>query len=250
VVEGYTAQEIADQTGSPRGSILSLIHRAKKKLHGGLLKGYDRKSIGPGTMTEEQIDKLLKQHYASVSLDTGSLERILASTAQGSKSKVIPFYRSTWFSYATAACIALMLVSTVILRVANRSGPFSQTDFASLVVQVHDLHLQPDVYSGDLNSIAIGLDHSEFSIIPTNMDNLGKYQVMGGRQCGHAGLKAVHVVLVDEKTQKESCLYVLPDHESFKQFQNAMVRVGNAHVSVWHDNGRLFALYDPESSGR
>jgi RNA polymerase sigma-70 factor, ECF subfamily len=43
VVEGYTAQEIAEQTGSPRGSILSLIHRAKKKLHGGLLKGYDRK---------------------------------------------------------------------------------------------------------------------------------------------------------------------------------------------------------------
>jgi RNA polymerase sigma-70 factor (ECF subfamily) len=42
VVEGYTAQEIADQTGSPRGSILSLIHRAKKKLHGGLLKRFDR----------------------------------------------------------------------------------------------------------------------------------------------------------------------------------------------------------------
>jgi RNA polymerase sigma-70 factor, ECF subfamily len=41
VVEGYTAQEISDMTGTPRGSILSLIHRAKKKLHGGLLKGYD-----------------------------------------------------------------------------------------------------------------------------------------------------------------------------------------------------------------
>ncbi|MEQ9824818.1 MAG: RNA polymerase sigma factor [Puniceicoccaceae bacterium] len=41
VVEGYTAQEISEMTGSPRGSILSLIHRAKKKLHGGLLRGYD-----------------------------------------------------------------------------------------------------------------------------------------------------------------------------------------------------------------
>ena len=41
VVEGYTAQEISDMTGTPRGSILSLIHRAKKKLKGGLLKGYD-----------------------------------------------------------------------------------------------------------------------------------------------------------------------------------------------------------------
>jgi RNA polymerase sigma-70 factor, ECF subfamily len=41
VVEGYTAQEISDQTGSPRGTILSLIHRAKKKLSERLLKGYD-----------------------------------------------------------------------------------------------------------------------------------------------------------------------------------------------------------------
>ncbi len=32
VVEGYTASEIANQTGSPRGTILSHIHRARQKL--------------------------------------------------------------------------------------------------------------------------------------------------------------------------------------------------------------------------
>jgi RNA polymerase sigma factor (sigma-70 family) len=32
VVEGYTAQEIADMTGRPRGTVLSLIHRTKGKL--------------------------------------------------------------------------------------------------------------------------------------------------------------------------------------------------------------------------
>lgn len=32
VVEGYTAQEVADFTGRPRGTVLSLIHRAKRKL--------------------------------------------------------------------------------------------------------------------------------------------------------------------------------------------------------------------------
>jgi len=31
-VEGYTAQEIADFTQQPRGTILSLIHRARKKV--------------------------------------------------------------------------------------------------------------------------------------------------------------------------------------------------------------------------
>ena len=33
VVEGYTAQEIADLTQRPRGTILSLVHRAKGKLY-------------------------------------------------------------------------------------------------------------------------------------------------------------------------------------------------------------------------
>ncbi len=32
VVEGYTAREIAELTGRPRGTVLSLIHRAKRKL--------------------------------------------------------------------------------------------------------------------------------------------------------------------------------------------------------------------------
>jgi len=31
-VEGYTAQEIAELTGHPRGTILSLIHRSRGKL--------------------------------------------------------------------------------------------------------------------------------------------------------------------------------------------------------------------------
>ncbi|MDQ8186599.1 RNA polymerase sigma factor [Pelagicoccus sp. SDUM812002] len=33
VVEGYTASEIAERTGVPRGTILSHTHRARKKLH-------------------------------------------------------------------------------------------------------------------------------------------------------------------------------------------------------------------------
>lgn len=32
IVEGYTAQEIADFTGRPRGTVLSLLHRTKRKL--------------------------------------------------------------------------------------------------------------------------------------------------------------------------------------------------------------------------
>lgn len=37
VVAGYTAQEIADFTQRSRGGILSLLHRAKRKLHKSLL---------------------------------------------------------------------------------------------------------------------------------------------------------------------------------------------------------------------
>ncbi|MFP6757939.1 MAG: RNA polymerase sigma factor [Alphaproteobacteria bacterium] len=36
VVEGYTAREIGTFTGRPRGTVLSLIHRAKRKLRGAI----------------------------------------------------------------------------------------------------------------------------------------------------------------------------------------------------------------------
>jgi RNA polymerase sigma-70 factor (ECF subfamily) len=39
-VEGFTAQEIADETGRPRGTILALIFRAKRKLREQLAEHY------------------------------------------------------------------------------------------------------------------------------------------------------------------------------------------------------------------
>ena len=41
VVEGYTAQEIADLCERPRGTVLSLIHRAKRKLREALTSQSD-----------------------------------------------------------------------------------------------------------------------------------------------------------------------------------------------------------------
>ncbi len=51
VVEGYTAQEIADLTERPRGTVLSLIHRAKRKLREALTsESDDTPLIEPGML--------------------------------------------------------------------------------------------------------------------------------------------------------------------------------------------------------
>ena len=197
-------------------------------------------------MTDEQLDKLVNEFYGSVELSDSKIQHILANTPP--KAVVVPFYRRTWFSYAAAACIALMIVSVTVSRVRNRVGYSDQIEVANQVMDIYDHHYTPEVYSSDLKSIATGLSHSDFSIIPTNMDTLGKYRVLGGRNCGIQGLKAVHVVLLNEASQKECCLYVLPDVESFKRFKDSMVDVGDRQVSLWHDKGRLFVLYDPTRS--
>ena len=44
VVEEYTAAEIAEMTGKPRGTILSAVHRAKRKLQS-LLPGGEEKAL-------------------------------------------------------------------------------------------------------------------------------------------------------------------------------------------------------------
>jgi len=45
-IEGYTAQEIASVTGHPRGTVLSLIHRSRKKLKQYLLSQADKEGHG------------------------------------------------------------------------------------------------------------------------------------------------------------------------------------------------------------
>jgi len=194
-------------------------------------------------MNEDKIDGLIREHYASLSMSDSKIANILKNTPQ--RDVVVPFYRRTWFSYAAAACIAFMIVSVTINRMTGRFDTVAPTQLASQVIGVYDKHLSPDVYSADLNSIQTGLNHSDFSIIPTSMEPIKNYQVMGGRNCGMQGLKAVHVVLRNKDSDKECCLYVLPDVESFKRFKNALVEVGDEKVSFWHDNGRFFALYDP-----
>ena len=42
VVENYTAAEIAEMTGKPRGTILSAVHRAKRKLQSFLPEGEEK----------------------------------------------------------------------------------------------------------------------------------------------------------------------------------------------------------------
>lgn len=45
-VEGYTAQEIATHTGQARGTVLSLIHRSRKKLKKQLLSHVEKEGHG------------------------------------------------------------------------------------------------------------------------------------------------------------------------------------------------------------
>jgi hypothetical protein len=204
-----------------------------------------------GIMREEDIDDCIRQHFASVNLSEARMERILAGTPGRSVETghgVVPFYRRVWFSYAAAACIAFMIVSVVLIQATRMYDRGSPVEIASQVIGLHAMHLQPDVYSADLRSIQAGLNHSDFSIIPTNMEPLGNYLVTGGRNCGMKGLKAVHVVLVNKHSMKESCLYILPDVQEFQRFRDEWVSVGSHKVSFWHDNGRFFALYDPSGN--
>ena len=45
-VEGYTAQELADQTGAPRGTVLARLHRLRSKILRHV--GTDVRAVGEG----------------------------------------------------------------------------------------------------------------------------------------------------------------------------------------------------------
>lgn len=194
-------------------------------------------------MKEQELDELIRGAYESMSMSESKIQHILDRMPE--KDNVVPFYRREWFSYAAAACIALMIVSVVVSNFTGKVNYVQQTQLAQGVLGIYDHHFEPDVQSSDWNSIATALQHSDFSIVPTNMQQLGNYELRGGRNCAFNGLKAVHVVLYNQNTQKEVCLYVLRDSKEFQKIDDARVNVGGRNVSLWHDNGRMFVLYDP-----
>jgi len=194
-------------------------------------------------MKEQQLDELIRDVYVEKELSASKLEHILRRTPE--VEKVVPFYRREWFSYAAAACVALMIVSVVLTNLKSNVDRVGQTQLASGVVSIYDKHYEPEVQSSDLRSIAVGLNHSDFSIIPSDMKPLSHYEVIGGRSCGLGGYKAVHVVLHNPATQKEVCLYVLPDTNAFEEISNSRMNYQGKEISFWHDSGRMFVLYDP-----
>ncbi len=193
-------------------------------------------------MSENNLDKLIKEYYNSQSLSESSIQRILENTPE--KDNVVPFYRATWFSYAAAACIAFAVVM-VGLNFMQPVGDSQQ--IAGRVVEIYDRHLNPDVFSSDLDSIEQVLQPAGFSIMPSSMETIRNYSVVGGRNCGIKGVKAVHVVLTNTQTGMESCLYIMPDNEALSSLKNKSYMVGNQPVKVWRDGNRIFALYDPSN---
>ena len=49
LVEGHTAQQVADFTGRSRGTVLSLVHRAKQKLRRALAGDHDGEATATGS---------------------------------------------------------------------------------------------------------------------------------------------------------------------------------------------------------
>jgi hypothetical protein len=193
-------------------------------------------------MNDEELNQKIRDFYQSIGLSDDQLAEMLAKRPG---KEAIPFYRSVWFSYAAAACIAFGIVS-VVFDGGNLPEKRNGDLLADQVIRIYDRHFDPEVYSEDLPSIEQGLHLANFSILPSNRVPVNGYRVVGGRNCRFKGIHAVHLILTDPVSGRESCLYVLPNAKELETVQERSVDVGSHHVSMWRDQGRLFVLYDPE----
>lgn len=194
-------------------------------------------------MDDDTLDRLVWEYYEGVTMSEDAMKRILHEAP--SHTVVVPFHRRSVFRWTAAAAAVAMMAVTAVGVAGFKPSAGESTRLAHQVLDVYDHHLDPDVYSSDLQSIEWGLNHTDFSIVPSDYSHLSGYAVVGARKCQYSGKKAVQVILVGEESGKEGCLYVLPYDKAFDRIREPDVWVGNNHVSMWRDGDRMFALYEP-----
>lgn len=194
-------------------------------------------------MDDDTLDRVVWEYYEGIVLPEDAMVRILE--AAPARSVVVPFHRRSVFRWSLGAAAALALMVTAAGVAGYRPAGAESTRLAHQVLDVYDHHLDPDVYSSDLQSIEWGLNHTDFSIVPSDHSHLKGYAVVGARKCQYSGKKAVQVILVGKDSGREGCLYVLPYDKAFDRIREPDVYVGNDHISMWRDGDRMFALYEP-----
>ena len=184
------------------------------------------------TVSDEQAENRLIDHYQSQSMSSDLLHTMLDETQSYQRSRVI--------SFALAA--SLLLMSLVVLTHQNILASQRTDTVMREVALNHSSKLKVDAESGSLIELQGQLNELPFEIKMPDSGFFAKLAVLGGRYCTLNGSLAAHLKLSDPETSKEYSLFLTPSTEDLLSIKSDETILSGVDVKLWHENDVVYAV--------
>lgn len=179
----------------------------------------------------EEIDNIIKEHYAGKSLSTQQLGQIVNALKPGWQTKQL-------FKYAAAALLLLCLTAALLMN-RTISQHHLLKKYAEEVAFNHLKDLKSDIITADVAELNQKMSKLNFDIhLPEAV--LNNYNLLGGRYCSLDKRIAAQLKLENKEVGDVATLYILNKKEDKDLDKSFLVDATN--VQIWDEQSVLFVL--------
>ncbi|MCF6236663.1 MAG: hypothetical protein L3J70_09885 [Gammaproteobacteria bacterium] len=191
-------------------------------------------------MSDDVINKNIKNHYEKQVLSPEILARMRAMTGTQSQKKHGLWQASKYFAIA-ASCALVILTGVQLTNFSQTSGDELIVRVAQEVAMNHNKQLASEFISDNYSKLAATMDKLDFIIKSPEQLKDSEYQLLGARYCSIQGRIAAQINLVNQHGESMT-LYVTQLNDALSVLQNKSQSHENLLISNWHENGLFYSL--------
>ena len=200
-------------------------------------------------MSNDNLDKNVKNYYNSQSLDPAVMSRLkaIAETKTNEEATVKASLTTTKrLKMAVAASLFLVFSSISYQLFYNPSTSELIQRIAQEVELNHSKQFKSDFLASNYSSLAASMDKLNFLLqAPKRLTQAG-YQIVGARYCSIQGQIAAQIKLLD-KEGKTHTLYTTKLNEQLTQINSISLQVDNLLIEQWHEGKLFYSLASPHN---
>lgn len=206
-----------------------------------------RRHYAAQRLADEAVDRILREARAEPTVDRGASASPVDPEPTSGRGRA-----GARVLFAVAAALALVVAGLLWHRLApSPAGDRTDELTRQVVAEVAKNHRKGspiEIESSRWEEVQASLDRLDFAILPTRPSLLRDYELVGGRYCSIQSRLAAQLSLRERDTGRTQTLYVAPLAAPLDRLEPHVGRDGAVEVTLWRDDGRLFALAADETA--
>lgn len=193
-----------------------------------------------GGTENDEIGRLIKDHYDSQSIPGGQLEDMLR---EGRRIRALHRWRLASAGLVTLAAIALLAFGVLALRSGAGMGPLAEQ-----VARSHLAHVPSefDIPTQDFARLDQQMTKLDFTLQPVEARLRERFDIHGARYCKIGEQIACALTVQDKFKQQSGTLFLCRATEPLRGLGSGDTRAEGLSVSYWGEDG-VFCSFVAES---